>query len=151
MKTHRPIPNRSRLRQGFSLTEVMMAMTLLSIVLLSMARMSMVVSARGRANDIVAKRNAVLIQQANKYGAMPYDSLITVHAGFPSPGTAQSASASATFTAGDFKFTRRIAVTTSGVNRTLRIQIVPTLDTTKKDSVMVYRSKPAGSPLCVGC
>ena len=27
----------------------------------------------------------------------------------------------------------------------------PALDATKKDSVILYRSKPAGSPLCVGC
>ena len=128
-----------------------MAMTLLSVVLLSLARMSMAVSQRGRANDIIAKRNAVLIQQTNKFGAMPYDSLVTIHAGFPSPGTAQNATASATFTTGDFKYTRRLAVTTAGVNRTLKIAIVPTLDTLKKDSVIVYRSKPAGSPLCVGC
>ena len=145
------MPNRPRIRHGFSLVEVMMAMTLLSVILLSMARMSMVVSQRGRANDIVAKRTAVLIQQANKFGAMPYDSLITIHAGFPSPGTATSATASAVFTTGDFKYTRRLAVSTNGVNRTLKILLMPALDTTKKDSVIVYRSKPAGSPLCVGC
>ena len=26
-----------------------------------------------------------------------------------------------------------------------------TLDATKKDSVWIFRTKPAGSPLCVGC
>ena len=139
MNRHHPVPSRSTLRRGFSLTEVMMAMTLLSIVLLSMARMSMVVSARGRANDILAKRNAVLIQQSNKFGAMPYDSLGTF------------STSTKTLKSGDFSFSRRLSITTSGVNRTVKILIVPTLDTTKRDSVLVYRSKPAGSPLCVGC
>ena len=57
--------NHRRARRGFSLTEVIMAMTLLSVVLLSLAKMSYVLSQRSRGNDQLAKRNAVLQQEAN--------------------------------------------------------------------------------------
>jgi len=130
---------RSRRRRGFSLTEVIMAMTLLSVVLLSLAKMSFVLSQRSRANDLLAKRNAVLVQEANKFGAMPYASL------------ANFSSGTQNFTAGDFKYTRRLTKTVTGVRTDLKIVIVPTRDATKMDSVTLYRTLPAGSPLCVGC
>lgn len=117
-----------------------MAMTLLSVVLMSMAKMAFVLASRGRANDIVAKRNAVLVQEANKLNAMPFDSIATM------------STAEKTYTFGDFKFTRRLTVTNnSSVWRTVKIVIVPYLDATKKDSVYVNRTRPLGSPLCQGC
>ena len=42
--------------------------------------------------------------------------------------------------------------TASGTQRkTVKIVIVPSTNPTKVDSVFVHRSKPTGSPLCVGC
>jgi len=114
-------------------------MTLLTIVLMSLARMSAVVSARGRANAIAAKRTFVLIQEANKFGAMNYDTLGVF------------STTDRTVTAGDFKYTRRMTITTTGARRTIKIAVVPTDDVKMVDSVFVYRTKPAGSPLCVGC
>src|ERR1043165_9395881 len=135
-RTHMRSTHR-RPRRGFSLTEVMMAMTLLSIVLLSLARMTMVVSLRGRNNDLIAKRNAVLTQEANKFGAMRWDTLAKM-------------STSKTMKAGDFSYTRTISITDASNRKTIKIVVTPTLDATKKDSVFVHRSKPPGSPLCVG-
>ncbi|HET9425080.1 MAG TPA: prepilin-type N-terminal cleavage/methylation domain-containing protein [Gemmatimonadaceae bacterium] len=133
-------PRRRRPRRGFSLAELLVAMTLLSIVLMSLARITFTMAARGRTNDITAKRNAVLVQEANKFNAMVYDSLAT------------ASTAERTLTMGDFSFSRRISITTeSATRKTVKIVITPTLDATKKDSVFVHRSKPAGSPLCVGC
>jgi prepilin-type N-terminal cleavage/methylation domain-containing protein len=132
-------PSRARPRRGFTLAEIIVAMTLLSIVLLSMARMSVVVSKRGRTNAISAKRTFAMIEEANKFGAMPYDTLNLF------------STANATLTAGDFTYTRRLARTTTGTRITLKIAIVPSADTTMVDSVWVYRSKPAQSPLCTGC
>lgn len=126
-------------RRGFSLAEVIVAMTLLSVVLLSLARMSMVVSMRGRSNAIAAKRTFVMIEEANKFGAMPYATL----AAFSTSNT--------TVTAGDFTYTRRLAITTVSNRITLKIAIVPSADPTMVDSVWVYKSKPAESPLCTGC
>ncbi|MEO5568591.1 MAG: prepilin-type N-terminal cleavage/methylation domain-containing protein [Gemmatimonadaceae bacterium] len=140
MKTRAIRSTRKRPRRGFSLVEVLMAMTLLSIVLMSMARMAFTVAARGRSNDLVAKRNAVLVQEANKFNAMRFDSLATF------------STTTRTFTFGDFKFTRRLAVVqNSTTRRTVKVVIVPFLDPTKTDSVFVHRTKPAGSPLCTSC
>jgi prepilin-type N-terminal cleavage/methylation domain-containing protein len=129
-----------RSRRGFSLIEVLMAMTLLSVVLMSMAKMAFVLAARGRENDVVAKRNAVLVQEANKFNSMPFDSIAT------------TSTAEKTYTFGDFKFTRRLTVTNnSSIWRTVKIVIVPYVDPTRTDSVYVNRTRPLGSPLCQGC
>ena len=140
MKTRAIHSSRKRPRRGFSLVEVLMAMTLLSIVLMSMAKMAFTVAAAGRNNDIVAKRNAVLVQEANKWNAMPFANLVT------------TATTTQAMTMGDFKFTRRLTVTqNSATRRTIKIVIVPTLDPKRTDSVFVHRATAAGSPLCVGC
>jgi prepilin-type N-terminal cleavage/methylation domain-containing protein len=130
---------RSGLKRGFSLTEVIMAMTLLSVVLLSLAKMSFVLSQRSRANDTLAKRNAVLMQEANKFSAMPYASL----AGFSNGST--------TVTQGDFTFTRTLTITANTDRKDVKIVITPSKEPTKKDSVTIYRTLPPGSPLCTGC
>jgi prepilin-type N-terminal cleavage/methylation domain-containing protein len=128
-----------RRRRGFTLAEVVVAMTLLSVVLLSMARMSMVVSTRGRSNAIAAKRTFVLIEEANKFGAMPYATLVAF------------STADATITAGDFTYTRRLARTISNNRLTLKIAIVPAANTAMVDSVWVNKAKPAESQLSQGC
>ena len=118
-----------------------MAMTLLSVVLLSLAKMSYVLSKRSRENDLFAKRNAVLMQESNKFGAMRFDSLGTI-------STADKTLSGG----GGFSYTRKLTITSSGTDKkTVKIVVVPALNTAKKDSVILYRSKPAGSPLCVGC
>jgi prepilin-type N-terminal cleavage/methylation domain-containing protein len=128
-------------RKGFSLIEVMVAMTLLAIVLMSLAKMSLMVSMRGRSNDLFAKRTAVLQLESNKLGAVPYATLSTW------PTT------TATLTLGDFTYKRRMAIANTGSNRyTIKILIIPMKDTTKKDSVMLDRTLPATrTPLCTGC
>ena len=116
-----------------------MAMTLLSIVLMSLGRVTYTVSKRGRDNGIVAKRTFALIKEANKFGAMPFATLGTF------------STANTTVTDGDFTYTRRLTITTSGVQRTIKIAVIPAQDATRIDSVLVYRTQPPGSPLCVGC
>jgi prepilin-type N-terminal cleavage/methylation domain-containing protein len=128
-----------RPRRGFSLVEVIMAMTLLAVVLMSLTRIIYALSKQGRDNTIVASRTFAVIKEANKFGAMPYTTL-----------TAFSTAAS-TVTDGNFTYTRRLTITTVSTTTTVKILIVPKADTTRKDSVFVYRTKPAGSPLCVGC
>ena len=88
-----------RQRGGFSLIEVLVALTLLSIILMSLARVTFQMAASSRTNDTVAKRNAALIEEANKFGAMPYASL------------ASSSPTDLTF--GDFKFQRTVTVTSN--------------------------------------
>jgi len=128
-------------RKGFSLIEVMIAMTLLAIVLMSLAKMSIMVGLRGRGNDLVAKRTAVLQLEANKLGAIPYSSLSTW------------STSPVTLMLGDFAYTRRMAIANTGTNRySIKLIVMPSSDTTRKDSVTLDRTKPAtNTPLCIGC
>jgi prepilin-type N-terminal cleavage/methylation domain-containing protein len=57
---------RTSAKAGFSLIEVLVALTLLSIILMSLARATFQMAATGRTAEIVAKRNAALIEEANK-------------------------------------------------------------------------------------
>jgi len=128
-------------REGFSLIETMVAMTIFAVVMLGMAKMSAAVAVRGRTNDVVAKRNAVLQLEANKMGGVPFASLKMW------PTTDRS------FTRGSFDYTRRMTIIQTGQTRyTVKVVIIPAVDPTMKDSVIIERSlAPAGSPLCVGC
>jgi prepilin-type N-terminal cleavage/methylation domain-containing protein len=140
MNQSRKSLNRPRSRDGFSLTEVIMAMTLLSVILLSLAKMSFTLSQRSRGNDLLAKRNAVLTQEANKFGAMPYATLV----GF--------SEADKVVTAGDFTYTRKLDISPVGLNgQKIKIVVIPSLNTARKDSVIFQRTNPTGSPLCTGC
>ena len=135
---------RLKSRAGFSLTEILVAMTLLSVILMSLARVTFQMAASSRTNDLIAKRNATLIEEANKFNAMQFAALASV------------SEADATYTFGDFKFTRRLEITdVSTSHRTIKIVIVPWIGgvatESKKDSVFVTRTQSTGSPLCVGC
>jgi len=140
MRRHRL---RQRPRRGFSLIEIVVAMGFLAIVLMSLTKIEFTLSKRSRDNSIVAKRTFALIKEANKFGAMPYATL-----------TAFS-TASSTVTDGSgangFTYTRTLSITTSGNNTVVKIKVTPSQDATRADSVFVYRSKPAVSPLCTTC
>ena len=131
-------------RRAFTLIEVMVALTLLSFVLVSLAKASTIVATRGRDNGLSAQRTAALTLEANKMGAVPFANLsnyLTAH-----PGS--------TFTAGGFSYTRRMTITSKASNRyAIKIVLVPSTDTTRKDSVFFDRTLPGtNSPLCVtGC
>jgi prepilin-type N-terminal cleavage/methylation domain-containing protein len=130
-----------RARKGFSLIEVMVAITVFSLVLLSLAKVTTALAMRGRTSDLVAKRNAALQLEANKLGAMPYARL------------AAWSSNVQTVTRGTFSYTRQLTLTRMSSNRyTVKIVVIPTLDPTKADSVMLDRTQPPQNSLCVsGC
>jgi len=144
MKTHLSRTRRRRTRTGFTLLEVLVALTLLSIILMGLARVTFQMAASGRTNETVAKRTATLIEEANKFNSMPFDSLGTVNA------------TTTDLTFGDFKFQRRLTITSvTSTYRTVKIVVTPyiagVLTPSKKDSVFISRTKPAGSPLCTTC
>ena len=128
-------------RKGFSLIEIMVAMTVLSLVMMSLAKVGVTIALKGRTNDIVAKRNAALQLEANKLGTVPFDQL----------GTWSTVTKS--FTLGNFAYTRRTTIGGVSTTRfTVKVVVIPTLDPTKKDSIMFDRTRPpSSSPLCVGC
>jgi hypothetical protein len=108
---------------------------------MSLAKMSLMVGMRGRGNDMVAKRTAVLQLEANKLGAIPYSSLSTW------------STSPTTLMLGDFAYTRRMAIANTGTNRySIKLIVMPSSDTMRKDSVTLDRTKPAtNTPLCIGC
>jgi prepilin-type N-terminal cleavage/methylation domain-containing protein len=132
---------RSTGRRGFSLIEVMVAMTILSIVLLSLAKVSVAVTQRGRTNTLIAKRNAAMQLEGNKLGGLPFSKL------------SSWASGTDTATANGFTYKRRLTISKPTATRySIKIVILPVSDTTKKDSLSFDRTQPpSGTPLCVGC
>jgi len=128
-------------RKGFSLIEVMVAMTILSIVMMSLAKIGVSVAVKGRTNDLVAKRNAALQLEANKLGTVPFTSLGTW------------STTTKTFNLGGFSYTRRTTISAATLSRyAIKVVVIPTLDPTKKDSVMFDRTKPPSvSVLCTTC
>ncbi|MDB4875245.1 MAG: hypothetical protein JWM41_1691 [Gemmatimonadetes bacterium] len=133
-------PSRTR-RSGFSLIEVMVAMTILSIVLMSLAKFAIVIAVRGRDNGLVANRTAALQLEANKFGAAPFSALATW------------STTDQVITRGNFTYTRKLTVSKASSTRyTIKVVVVPSADATRRDSVMLDRTlPPAGTPLCVGC
>ena len=128
-------------RKGFSLIDVMVAMTILSIVMMSLAKIGVSVAVKGRTNDLVAKRNAALQLEANKLGTVPFANLGTW------------STTTKTFTNGGFSYTRRTTISSMNMYRyAVKVVVVPTLDPSKKDSVMFDRTKPpANTVLCTTC
>jgi prepilin-type N-terminal cleavage/methylation domain-containing protein len=131
-------------RAGFSLIEVMVAITVFSLVLLSLAKTTTALALRGRTNDLLAKRTAALDLEANKLGGVPYSSLVTW------------STADQTITRGTFTYTRHLVITKAGTFTSLysvKIVITPALDPSKPDSVVLSRTlAPTSTPLCItGC
>jgi hypothetical protein len=119
----------------------MVAMTVLSIVMMSLAKIGVSIAVKGRTNDLIAKRNAALQLEANKLGTVPFANLGTW------------STTTRTFTLGGFSYTRRTTISAMNMYRyTIKVVVTPTLDATKKDSVMFDRTKPpSGTPLCTTC
>ena len=110
-------------------------MTILGIVIAMAGRLTFAVTQYGRLNDLKTKRGYAMMQQSNFVGALPYTSLTT--AVLP---------ATKSFTAGDFSYTRRIAVAAGVSSKTIVITIVPNTgiaaDTLQKESATIVRTVP---------
>ena len=108
-----------------------------------LARLSWLVSQRGRANDLVSKRNAALAQEAGRFGVMSFATIAQQTIG----------TTSTSMLVGDFTFTRTVTITATSSNRyTIKVVIAPVASEFKADSVILSRTRPAaGSPLCSNC
>lgn len=126
---------------GFSLIEVIVAMSILAVAMILLATLAMAIGRRGRMNDLATKRNLALAQQADRIEAMPFSDVAQL-----SNGTTQ-------MLVGDFQFNRTFRITTSGSNRyTIRVVVSPIAGEFKPDSVTIDRTRPAtGTPLCTTC
>jgi hypothetical protein len=127
-----------RPRAGMSIVEVVVAMLLFGTVAVSMGGLSLVVARRGEANDVFAKRSAVLQQQMNRLQALPYDSLVTKVG-------------SLSVTDASFPHTRVISMANQGARTRVTIRIVPTKAPSSAETISFDRARPTSSPLCTGC
>jgi prepilin-type N-terminal cleavage/methylation domain-containing protein len=133
-------PGSASFRPGFSLIEVIVAMTLLTVVMIILANMSLAVGRRGRLNDLITKRNAALAQEAGRIGAMPFASVEAL-----SNGTTN-------LLVGDFSFKRRLVVSHTTNRSRITVVIEPVAGEFRADSVTFDRTRPAtGTPLCTTC
>ena len=132
---------RPRRRAGFSLVEVIIALTVLAVAMMLLARLSYLVSQRGRTNDLVAKRNAALAQEAGRFGVMGFTDI------------AKQSSGSTLMLVGDFTFTRRLTITATKSNwYTIKVVVAPQASEFSADSVTFSRTRPGtGTPLCTAC
>jgi len=131
----------ARQRRGVSVIEIMIAVTMLGIIMMSLGKLSVAVSQRGRTNELTAKRNFALTQQANKYRTTPYANIATL------------TTASTRVDAGDFSYYRTLRITqpNSGTYRIV-VKVTPMSAPTQSDSLVIDRTQPpASTALCVGC
>ena len=123
-------------REGVSLVEVIVAMTLLGVALTSLAGLTF--QAARRASTVAADsyRQGVLMQEVNRLAAVPFASL---------------ASGCTTVSTGTFPHTRCATVTTiSSKMKSVRVVVTPTQANVLPDTVTFDRTKaPTGNPLSI--
>jgi prepilin-type N-terminal cleavage/methylation domain-containing protein len=132
-----------RTRDGVSLIEIIVAMTLLVVVLGALSVLTTRTVKRSRDLDVGSARTFVLMQQSNRFSALPYDSI---------PSYAPRID---TIITGRYKYERRLTYiqgSTGSEYRTLKVLLKPISDTTKKsqkpDSLLFQRAKTyATTPL----
>lgn len=128
-----------RPRRGVSLIEIIVAMTLLAFVIGALSVLSAKSARRGPQLDIGSARTFVLMQQANRFAVLPYDSISAY------------APRIDTVIAGRFNYIRRVTYlqsTTGSEYKTVKVLLLQQGDTTRRDSLIFVRSKTyASSPL----
>lgn len=136
--------NAQRERAGFSFVEIMVAMTLLATVLGSLGVLSAKISERSRRASVLAQRNYIVVQQLNRYNALPFDSL-KLYAMKSTADTIPSALSTIRFVRRDTVY--RVTSAAADTNRIeVRIEIVPLTsvkrDTMLKDAIILRRRNP---------
>jgi prepilin-type N-terminal cleavage/methylation domain-containing protein len=133
----------ARTRDGFSLIEIIVAMTMLVFVLGALSVLTTRTVQRSRDLDVGSARTFVLMQQTNRFSSLPYDS-IPMYA--PRVDTIQT---------GRFAYERRLTYVqgaTGSEYRTLKVKLQPLYVTTtfqlRPDSLVFLRAKTyAKTPL----
>jgi prepilin-type N-terminal cleavage/methylation domain-containing protein len=129
-------PRALRAREGFSLIEIIVAMTILVFVLGALSVLTTRTVRRSRDLDVASARTFVLMQQSNRFSALPYDSI---------PSYAPRID---TIVAGRYSYRRSLTYTqgtTGSEYRTLKVMLVPLFVSAatqqKPDSLLFQRAK----------
>jgi prepilin-type N-terminal cleavage/methylation domain-containing protein len=136
-----------RTRDGVSLIEIIIAMTLLVVVLGALSVLTTRTVKRSRDLDVGSARTFVLMQQSNRFSSLPYDSIPT----YAPPGTPRID----TIITGRYKYQRMVSyvqATTGSEYRTVKVLLKQISDTgfksPKPDSLLFQRAKTyATTPL----
>jgi prepilin-type N-terminal cleavage/methylation domain-containing protein len=124
----------TRNQAGFTLLEIMVAMTLLALALMGVARLNLDLARRFYALSGGAARDAVVTQQVNQFAAMPYDSL-------------KGKAGTITVNKPPLPYTRKITVDSlSPKLRRVTIVVTPLNTVFKPDTVIIERTKPGNNP-----
>lgn len=132
-----------RPRSGVSLIEVVVACTLLALTLTGLTGLFVKLSQRNRNSAIVEQRNATLGQEMNRVATLPYDSITTSTTGTVSNYLVND---SVKVGAGYYVWKYSIDPESSGTlattkYRKIKLTVVPRLDTTTKQVVIIRREK----------
>ena len=123
-----------RAQGGFSLVEVLVAITLLSVVLLGVSRLTFVMARRFYSLSGGAARGGIVAQQMNQFTAMAFDSL-------------KSRAGTITVNKPPLPYTRVVTVDSlSPKLRRVTIVITPLNTVFRPDTLIILRTKPAGNP-----
>ena len=128
-----------RAARGFSLVEIIVAMTILVVTLAGFAGLTAQYMRRARSLNLQVAMAALFAEQSQRLIVLPFDSL-------PSRAGCQ------TFTTGTLAHTRCITVTATTNSRyTVTLVITPATTAVRPDSLSFARVKPASNALCTGC
>ena len=125
--------HRSRPRRGFSLIEIMTAMTILAVVLSSLAFLAGQSSLRTRQVSRNTFRTALMSELTDRFQAMPFDTLDVYDI-------------TDTVEAGGQRFSRATSVTIvegSPIKKRIQIDLSPVGTPTDVQSAVLYRSRPS--------
>jgi prepilin-type N-terminal cleavage/methylation domain-containing protein len=123
-----------RTEAGFSLVELLIAVTLLALLLVGVARLNFVLAQRFYKLSQSPARDGIIAQNLNQFAATPFDSLAA------KAGTM-------TFNRPPLPYTRTVLVDSlSPTWRRVRIIITPISTAFKADTETLMRSKPAPNP-----
>lgn len=132
-------PQAPRRRDGVSLIEIIVAMTLLVVVLGALSVLTTRTVKRSRDLDVGSARTFVLMQQSNRFSSLPYDSI---------PSYAPRVD---TIVTGRYTYERRLTYVqgaTGSEYRTLKVRLVPLDNASRPDSLLFQRAKTyAKTPL----
>jgi len=128
-----------RCARGFSLIEIIVAMTILAITLAGFAGLTFQYLRRVRTLDARVAQFALVTEQAQRLQVLPWDSLA-------------SRAGCTTVTTGLLPHTRCVVLTdVNTARKQVRVIITPTNTAITPDTVRFHRVKPFYDALCQGC
>ena len=123
------VPQPPRLRKGFGIVEVIVAMVLFAISVSALGSLSYSVSQSSMKVAGDAYRNGVLLGEVNRLEALPYDSL-------------PIATTTVAIATAPYPHTRYVTITTPAANtKTIKIVVKPVNARYKADSVSFTRTR----------